>query len=146
MQKYRWVKFPRGPLGRDYIYNIEEGCVYEFNWTKRKLRYNPEQGSPFGLYQNQKYIFCTKNNKSTFYYPNINKIEDLSIDIDPERDLISKGDKCFLNGEMFECRFNSSGYYIFYNKEKYLLPKKNDKIIKVKYNRLDKIKKIKSVS
>lgn len=95
MQKYRWVKFPRGPLGTNYIYNIEEGCIYEFNWIKRKLGYNPEQGDPIAVYQSQKYIFCTKNNKSTFYYPNINKVEDLSIDIDPERDLISKGINVF---------------------------------------------------
>jgi len=141
MQKYRWVKYPRGPLGIDYIYNIEEGCIYESDWTKHKLGYNPEQGHPISVYQDQKYIFCTKNNKSTFYYPNINKVEDLSIDIDPERDLISKGDKCFFNGEMLECGFRDSRYLF-----NYLVPEKNDKIIKVKYNRLDKIKKIKSVS
>jgi hypothetical protein len=141
MDKYVWIRYPKGG-SLSFIYNVNEGYIYDYDWNKINVGHiTKKEGNPTALYRNTWRIFCAKDNKSAFYYPHINKVENLYLDIDKERDAIVQGDLCFFNGIKTECVMFGKDY-IFLCKED-LFPKKDDIIIKVKYSRLDKMKKIK---
>lgn len=160
MQKYTWIKYN----SLNFIYNINEDYIYDYNWNKVMIcdipeslkikkendNYEPQKskGKSTALYLDTKYVFCSKNNKSTFYYHPINRVEDLDIQIDSNKDIIVVGDKCFFNGKKTKCILSDRKYMFIYG-DRDLYAEKGDKIIKLKYiwqDRLNILKKIKSLN
>lgn len=127
-----------------FIYNVDGGFIYDSNWNEVIIDYIPKEfpselksshAIPYNSFEVIK--GCLYGGYQSLYFPKINKVYDLSIEVNPI-DLIFNRDEFLLNDNIYAYKY---GYFISDNDT--ILPKhgvRYENMVSFTRNRLNKMR------